>query len=125
MRPFCFGLQAPRTTDPDEWLEVPRRAEQDGYATLLVPDHVGRLSTFPALMAAAAVTERINVGTYVLNQDFRPPAVLAQAPSKGKAPASGSVEEQVAARFAEKSGGAKPDQVFKSLGGLYEVLVGG
>jgi thiol:disulfide interchange protein DsbC len=52
-------------------------------------------------------------------------AVLAQAPSKGKAPASGSVEEQVAARFAEKSGGTKPDQVFKSLGGLYEVLVGG
>jgi thiol:disulfide interchange protein DsbC len=42
-----------------------------------------------------------------------------------KAPPAGSAEAQVAARFAEKSGGMKPDQVFKSRGGLYEVLVGG
>lgn len=52
-------------------------------------------------------------------------AVLAQAGSSKNAPAPGSVEAQVAARFAEKSGGTKPDQVFKGLGGLYEVLVGG
>ncbi len=54
---------------------------------------------------------------------------LAQTASKaaeGKnAPAAGSVEAQVAARFAEKSGGQKPDQVFKGRGGLYEVLIGG
>lgn len=54
---------------------------------------------------------------------------LAQAPSKSgeskNAPAPGSVEAQVAARFAEKSGGAKVDQVFKSQGGLYELLIGG
>lgn len=52
-------------------------------------------------------------------------AVLAQAGSSKNAPAPGSVEAQVAARFAEKSGGTKPDQVFKGLGGLFEVLVGG
>ena len=40
-------------------------------------------------------------------------------------PASGSPEAQVAARFMEKSGGQKPDQVFKGRGGLYEVLIGG
>lgn len=54
---------------------------------------------------------------------------LAQTASKPveskNAPAAGSVEAQVAARFAEKSGGQKPDQVFKGRGGLYEVLVGG
>jgi probable F420-dependent oxidoreductase len=44
----------------------------------MVPDHLGRLSTFPALMAAAAVTREIKLATYVLNQDFRPPGVLAQ-----------------------------------------------
>ena len=81
MRPFRFGLQAPRTTDPDEWFAIAGRAERDGYSALLVPDHVGRFSTFPALMAAASVTERITLGTYVLNQDFRPPAVLAQEAS--------------------------------------------
>jgi probable F420-dependent oxidoreductase len=78
MRPYRFGIQAARITDPVEWAATARRAEDDGYSSLLIPDHVGRLSTFPALMAAAAVTSRITLGTYVLNQDFRPPAVLAQ-----------------------------------------------
>ena len=53
----------------------------------------------------------------------------AQAPSKAgekkTAPPAGSAEALVAARFAEKSGGQKPDQVFKGRGGLYEVLIGG
>ena len=52
-------------------------------------------------------------------------AVLAQAGAAKNAPAPGSTEAQVAARFAEKAGGMKPDQVFKGIGGLYEVLVGG
>lgn len=53
---------------------------------------------------------------------------LAQTPKsvdKKNAPAAGSPEALVAARFTEKSGGQKPDQVFKSLGGLYEVLIQG
>ena len=52
-------------------------------------------------------------------------AVLAQAGASKNAPAAGSTEAQVAARFAEKAGGPKPDQVFKGPGGLYEVLIGG
>lgn len=55
-------------------------------------------------------------------------AVLAQAPApaakKGTAAPDG-VEARVAARFAELSGGTKPDQVFKGQGGLFEVLMGG
>ena len=52
--------------------------------------------------------------------------VLAQAPAaKKNAPAPGSVEAQVAARFTERSGGTQPDQVFKGQAGLFEVLVGG
>ena len=52
-------------------------------------------------------------------------AALAQAPAAKGAPAAGSAEAQVAARFAERSGGAKPDQVFKGPAGLFEVLIGG
>jgi len=44
--------------------------------------------------------------------------------TKAPAPAAGSTEAQVAARFAERSG-MKPDQVFRGPGGLYEVLVRG
>lgn len=54
---------------------------------------------------------------------------FAQTPTKAgdskNAPVSGSPEAQVAARFTDKSGGQKPDQVFKGRGGLYEVLVSG
>ncbi|MBA2548604.1 MAG: DsbC family protein [Burkholderiaceae bacterium] len=42
-----------------------------------------------------------------------------------KTAAAGSPEAQVAMRFTEKSGGQKPDQVFKGRGNLYEVLIGG
>jgi thiol:disulfide interchange protein DsbC len=52
-------------------------------------------------------------------------AALAQAPSAKGAAAAGSAEAQVAARFAERSGGAKPDQVFKGPAGMFEVLIGG
>ena len=77
MRPFRFGLQAARVTDPADWLDIARRAESAGYSCLMIPDHLGRLATFPALMAAAAVTERVKLAPYVLNQDFRPPSMLA------------------------------------------------
>ena len=52
-------------------------------------------------------------------------AQAASKPENKNAPAAGSPEAQVAARFAEKAGGQKPDQVFKGRGGLYEVLIGG
>ena len=48
-----------------------------------------------------------------------------KAGEKKSGPAVGSPEALVAARFAEKSGGQKPDQVFKGRGNLYEVLIGG
>ena len=101
MRPFRFGLQAPRITDPDEWFAIAGRAERDGYSALLAPDHVGRFSTFPALMAAAGVTERIRLGTYVLNQDFRPPAVLAQEASSVQALTDGRLELGIGAGWAK------------------------
>jgi probable F420-dependent oxidoreductase len=62
-----------------------RQAEQLGYDVVLCSDHLelqGRhfshFAPIPALTAAALVTERIRIGTSVLNQDFRHPAVLAR-----------------------------------------------
>jgi hypothetical protein len=55
LRPFRFGLQAGRVIDPAAWTELARRAEAEGYASLMIPDHLDRLATFPALMAARQV----------------------------------------------------------------------
>jgi probable F420-dependent oxidoreductase len=58
--------------------EAARRAEDSGYATLLFADHTGMLAPLPAMAAAAAVTDRITIGTQVINIAFRPLAALAQ-----------------------------------------------
>ena len=55
---------------------------------------------------------------------FASVTVQAQNKDAPKAPAAGTPEAQVAARFAERAG-MKPDQVFKGPAGLYEVLVRG
>jgi probable F420-dependent oxidoreductase len=58
--------------------EAARRAEDAGYARFLIPDHTGMVAPMPALAAAAAVTDRIEIGTQVVNIAFRPLAALAQ-----------------------------------------------
>jgi probable F420-dependent oxidoreductase len=100
VRPFRFGLQAARVNDPDQWLALARSAEESGYACFMVPDHLGRLSTFPALMAAAAATREIKLATYVLNQDFRPPAVLAQEAAAVQLLTNGRLELGIGAGWA-------------------------
>ena len=100
MRPFRFGLQAARVNDPDQWLALARGAENTGYSCFMVPDHLGRLSTFPALMAAAGATRTIKLATYVLNQDFRPPAVLAQEATAVQMLTGGRLELGIGAGWA-------------------------
>jgi probable F420-dependent oxidoreductase len=59
--------------------DVARRAEDLGYDALLVPDHlIEQLAPVPAMAVIAAATERLRTGTFVLNNDLRHPAVLAQ-----------------------------------------------
>ncbi len=79
-RPFRFGLVATGATSAAAWREKAQCAESIGYDILLVPDHIGagRVGWAPALMAAAAVTSRLRIGTFVLDNDFRHPAFVAQ-----------------------------------------------
>lgn len=79
MRPFRFGLLARVAHSRDEWLGKARRAEALGYATFLVPDHFrDQVATSVGLMAAAAVTSTIRIGSLVYDNDFRHPAVVAK-----------------------------------------------
>lgn len=76
---FAAQLSRPAGEEPGSWAEQARRAEALGYSTLLMPDHFGeQLAPVPALMAAAAATERLRIGTLVFDNDYRHPLVLAK-----------------------------------------------
>jgi alkanesulfonate monooxygenase SsuD/methylene tetrahydromethanopterin reductase-like flavin-dependent oxidoreductase (luciferase family) len=58
---------------------VPQRAEELGYATFLVPDHVtAPLAPVAALAVAAAATTSIRIGSQVFCNDLRHPVILAK-----------------------------------------------
>ena len=79
LRPFRFlaGFQA--VVDRAALAETARRAESIGFSALVIPDHlIEQLSPVPALATVAAATEKLRIGTFVVNNDLRHPAVLAQ-----------------------------------------------
>ncbi|NUR89956.1 MAG: TIGR03621 family F420-dependent LLM class oxidoreductase [Nonomuraea sp.] len=80
MRRFRFGAVVRQAESGRAWAEKARRLEGSGFDVLLVPDHlVGpRFAPVAALTAAACATTRLRVGTLVLANDFRHPAVLAR-----------------------------------------------
>jgi probable F420-dependent oxidoreductase len=76
-RPFRFGVVAGFAPTAQAWVATARRAEQLGYAILLVPDTQATLSPFPALAAVATATSSLRVGTYVLSAPNRTPSAVA------------------------------------------------
>jgi probable F420-dependent oxidoreductase len=83
MRAIRFGVVSESVLDGPAWAEHARRIEDAGIGSLLIRDHFSagafgqQLAPFSALAAAAAVTPRLRVGTLVLSNDFRHPAILA------------------------------------------------
>ncbi len=68
-----FGVQA-NPTGSKEFVKAAKTAEAAGLYALFVPDHPAScVSPFVALGAAAAVTTRISLGTYVLNTGVQHP----------------------------------------------------
>jgi probable F420-dependent oxidoreductase len=80
MRPFRFGLSTRPEPSPQGLGEQARWAELHGFSTMLIADHLvpELLDPMPALAAAAAATTTLRVGTLVINNDFRHPALLAR-----------------------------------------------
>jgi probable F420-dependent oxidoreductase len=80
MRSFRFGVSVWGASDAAAWRAKARRAETMGFDTLLTADHLadGMLAPMTALVTAAEATERLRVGTLVLDNDFRHPVVLAR-----------------------------------------------
>ncbi|MER7444122.1 LLM class flavin-dependent oxidoreductase [Micromonospora avicenniae] len=74
---IAFSLHA-RPSDAAGWIDLARRAEAAGYDALLTADHPGVVSSpFVALAAAATVTSKIGLGSYVSNAGVREPMLLA------------------------------------------------
>lgn len=78
-RPFRFGVQLAASASGSDWTALVREAEDLGYSSLLAADHFDdQLAPLPALMAAAAATTRLKVGTLVLDNDYKHPVVTAK-----------------------------------------------
>ena len=79
MRPFRFLADVPASGDGRALAETARRAEAMGIDVLVIPDHlVEQFAPVPFMATVAAATERLRIGTFVINNDLRHPAVLAQ-----------------------------------------------
>jgi probable F420-dependent oxidoreductase len=79
VQPFRFLADAREIATLDELRQTAHRAEEIGIDTLVIPDHlIPQLAPVPAMAAIAAVSERLRISAFVLNNDLRHPAVLAQ-----------------------------------------------
>ena len=80
MAAFRFALQVSRTPHrPASGVTWRGKAENLGYATLYVPDHLDdQWAPMVALAVAAESTTTMRVGTLVLDNDFRHPVLMAK-----------------------------------------------
>ncbi|WP_194892627.1 TIGR03621 family F420-dependent LLM class oxidoreductase [Catenulispora pinisilvae] len=78
MRPFRFLAAIDDDEAFSDLIPFARKAEAMGYSAFVIPDHLMGLAPLLPLAQVAAVTERLRVGTFVLNNSLRHPAVLAQ-----------------------------------------------
>lgn len=85
---FKVGVTLPQfTSDPDRILQAARRAEDLGFDSIWLFDHLWPLSggkdrpvfeCWTTLAYLAAATQRVNVGTLVTRSSLRHPALLAK-----------------------------------------------
>jgi probable F420-dependent oxidoreductase len=75
---FRFSTNTFGLTSRADFIAHCRRVEELGYDTLFAADHLGSTAPFQMLVAAAAATSRLRLGTLVLNAAFWNPALLAR-----------------------------------------------
>jgi probable F420-dependent oxidoreductase len=76
---FRFGVVSGGIPSREAWITLARTAEDLGYSSLLMPDRMGTpLAVISALTIAAGATTKLRVGSYVIANDYRHPAILAR-----------------------------------------------
>ncbi len=77
-RPFRFSTGVYKAATRQELISLARKIEDLGYDTCVAPDHFTfSLSTSVSLMAIADATKSLRISSYVYDNDFRHPALLA------------------------------------------------
>lgn len=83
VRPFRFGIKV--ATDPGDipsreaWITLARKAEDLGYATFCIADHVvNEYLPIAALMCVADATSTLRIGSCVFDNNYRHPVLLAK-----------------------------------------------
>jgi probable F420-dependent oxidoreductase len=133
-RPLRFGLHTalPRGTSFGAFAISVQDA---GFDVLTIPDHlVPSMSPFAGATVAAAVTDRLRVGTLVLNNDFSHPVETAREAATVAAVSGGRFElglgaghmksESDAAGIRFDSGGTRVDRLIEAVDVIRPLLVG-
>ncbi|TMC47305.1 MAG: TIGR03621 family F420-dependent LLM class oxidoreductase [Chloroflexi bacterium] len=103
MRPFRFAAMASRGRSAEHWRQVAQRAEALGYDSLLMPDHItDQLAPMPALAAAAAATTTLRIGSFVFDNDYRNPVMLAKEATTLDLLSSGRLEFGIGAGWSRR-----------------------
>jgi len=77
-KPLTFGVNIRQVTSAAALREEVLAAERGGMDVLALPDHLGAPAPFSVVAAAAMVSRRLRLRTYVLNAYFWNPALLAR-----------------------------------------------
>jgi probable F420-dependent oxidoreductase len=103
VNPFRFGVQLASAYDGQSWRDKARLAEELGYSTLFLPDHLDtQWGPLVAMTVAAEATSTLKVGSLVLANDYRHPVVLAKEIATLDLVSAGRVEVGIGAGWRKK-----------------------
>jgi probable F420-dependent oxidoreductase len=96
----------------EDWHARVRQVDELGFDVLLLPDHLGVMSPFPPLVAAAGISDRLRLGVQVCNVNFWNPGLLARD--------AATVDLLSDGRFELGLGAGHAQEEFAALGIPYE-----
>ena len=100
--PFRFGVALSGASSRQEWIDKVRHAEDLGYSTVQLPDHlIDQFSPTVALMLAAEASSTLRLGTCVFDNNFRHLAILAKEVATLDVLSNGRVELGLGAGWQE------------------------
>jgi probable F420-dependent oxidoreductase len=96
------SLHTSTVTSRRDFKQKVRRLEGLGFDVLSMPDHLGSVAPFPALVAAAEATETMRLGTCVLNASFYKPALLTRDAAEVNLLSDGRLELGLGAGYVQE-----------------------